>query len=141
MQGVMGLRMLVRTQVMPRWENDPVWQHDSSNGREFRGGCGYPPPPPGGKWAEGGKGWNGLRRVAYVKINNGSQVWRGHCPRLEHHHLMIWTHPKDRFPGKQQNILCSTKSHFHLHYFYHFFYVKTFTRSWFNLKGCHFYNM
>ena len=30
------------------------------------------PPPPGGKWAEGGKGWNGLRRVAYVKINNGS---------------------------------------------------------------------
>ena len=40
MQGLMGLSMLGRIQVMPRWENDPVWRHDSGNGREGRGGCG-----------------------------------------------------------------------------------------------------
>ena len=29
-QGAMGLEMLGRRQVTPRWENDPVWLHDGS---------------------------------------------------------------------------------------------------------------
>ena len=28
--GAMGLGILVRRQVTPRWENDPVWLHDGS---------------------------------------------------------------------------------------------------------------
>ena len=94
MQGAMCLGMLGWRHVTPRWSNDPVWRHNGRNRREGQGGCGYPPP--------GGEGRSGLRRVSYVTINGGSQVWRGHCPSMEHHHLIIWTHPTDRWPGKQQ---------------------------------------
>ena len=38
--------------------------------------------PPGGKRVEGGEMRNGLRRVAYTKISDGSEVRRGHCPRI-----------------------------------------------------------
>ena len=51
------------------WANDPVWKHDDWNGIEGRGGCGYPPYP-GGKWAEGGEVYSGLRRVSCVTIND-----------------------------------------------------------------------
>ena len=41
------------------------------NRREGAGAGTPPPPPPCGKRAEGGEGWSGLRRVAYVTINYG----------------------------------------------------------------------
>ena len=33
-----------------------------------------------------------------VNYSNRSYFWRGPCPRLEHHHLMIWTHLTDWWP-------------------------------------------
>ena len=59
-QGEMGLGMLKRVQGMPRWANDPVWQHDGVNWRVTRGGCRHPPPDR--KQAEVGEGRSGLRR-------------------------------------------------------------------------------
>ena len=70
MQGAMGLGIKGRRQVEPRWKNDTVWQHDSGNGIEDRGRCGY--PTLGGKYTEGGEVRRGLRRVAYVTINDVS---------------------------------------------------------------------
>ena len=61
-----------------------------------------PPPTPVGKRVEGGEGQSGLKRVDYVKINDKTWIRRGNCPRLEHHHLIIWTNPIERWPGKQQ---------------------------------------
>ena len=37
MLGDMGLGMLGRRQVKPRWVNDPLWIHDVLKGREVRG--------------------------------------------------------------------------------------------------------
>ena len=59
MQGAMGLGILGRRQVTPRWENNPVWEHDGGNRIVVRGGCGYPPP--------GRKTGRGQRRVEQVK--------------------------------------------------------------------------
>ena len=42
-QEAMVIGMLGGRQVTPRWENDPVWQNYSKNGREGQGGCGYYP--------------------------------------------------------------------------------------------------
>ena len=33
MKGLMGLGILVRRQVKPGWEYDPVWKHDGMQGR------------------------------------------------------------------------------------------------------------
>ena len=98
--GSVGIGMLGRRQVTPRWLNDPVWRHDGRNGREGQGRCVY--SPPGGKRVDDEEGQNGLIRLAYVKINDRYWVWRGHCPRLEHHHIIIRSHPMERRPGKQQ---------------------------------------
>ena len=37
MKGEMGLGMLGRIQVTPRWDNDPVWRHNGGKGREVQG--------------------------------------------------------------------------------------------------------
>ena len=37
MQGEMGLGMMGRIQVMPGWENYPVWINDYRKGRDVRG--------------------------------------------------------------------------------------------------------
>ena len=44
--------------------------------------------------------------LACVKIHERAEVQRGHCPRLEHHHLNIRTHPTYRWPGKQHQQQC-----------------------------------
>ena len=72
-------------------------------GDRYGAGVRHPPPPRGGKQAEGGEGGSGLRRlIAYVKINDGAYVFRDHCTSLEHHHLMIQIHSTYRWTGKQQ---------------------------------------
>ena len=53
MQGAMGLGMLGRRQVTPRWANDPVCVHDGRKRIEGQGGCGYPPHPLGGNQEAG----------------------------------------------------------------------------------------
>ena len=52
MQGVIGLGILGRIQVMPRSVNDPVWIHDGRKRREGRGISEYPPP---GRISGGGR--------------------------------------------------------------------------------------
>ena len=70
-QRAMGIGMLGRRQVTPRWVNDPVWRHDDVNGIVDRGGCRHPLPD--GKQVEVGEGRSGLRRVvSYVTINDGA---------------------------------------------------------------------
>ena len=69
-QGAMGLGMLGRRQVTPRWVNDPVWLHNGSRRDSGQGRMRAPPPR--------GKPGRGRRReeqvnnisVAYVTINN-----------------------------------------------------------------------
>ena len=53
MQVEMGLGMLGRRHVTPRWVNDPVWIHDVRKGREGWGMIRY--PPPGGNRVSGGE--------------------------------------------------------------------------------------
>ena len=36
--------------------------------------------------------WGRRSRYKGCNNSNGDQVQRGHCPRLEHHHLIIWTY-------------------------------------------------
>ena len=55
-QGAMGLSMMGRGQLKPRWTNYYVFRNNSENVREVRGGFCPPPSPPGGKQAEGGEG-------------------------------------------------------------------------------------
>ena len=64
-------------------------------------GAGNPPRRKSGRGRRRAE-WVKKSRVAYVKINNGTQVQRGHCLSLEHHHIIIWTHPTDQWPGKKQ---------------------------------------
>ena len=45
----MGLGILGRRLVIPRWANDHVWRHGGGNVIEGQGGCGCPLPPPGRK--------------------------------------------------------------------------------------------
>ena len=61
-------------------------------------------PPPRRKTGGGRRRVERVKksRVSYVTINDRAQVRRGHCLRLEHHHLVIWTHPTDRWTGIQQ---------------------------------------
>ena len=61
-QGEMGLGMLGRRQVNPRWENDPVWLHGGSI-RESGQGRVRATPPPGVNQVEGVEGRIGLTRV------------------------------------------------------------------------------
>ena len=56
----MVLGVMVLRQLMLRWENDPVWKHDVSDGREVWSGCGYRPPP-------GQKTGRGQRRAERIK--------------------------------------------------------------------------
>ena len=66
----MGLGMLGRRQVIPRWLNDPVWLHDGSRWESGQGLVRAPPPRRklggGRRRAERVKN----SRVAYVTINN-----------------------------------------------------------------------
>ena len=97
-QGVIGIGMLGRRQMTPRWVNDPVWMHTEST-RESGYGRAQATPPPEGNQAEGGEGRSRLKIMEYLrKINDGAWVQRGHCLRMEHHHLMMWTHPMYRWP-------------------------------------------
>ena len=60
-QGDMGLGMLGRRQVTPRWANNPVWLN---NGRRQESGQGrVRAPHPEGNHAEVGEGRIGLRRM------------------------------------------------------------------------------
>ena len=58
-QGEMGIRMMGRRQVTPRWANDPVWLHRRSRRESGQGRVREPPPD--GNQAEGGEGRSGLR--------------------------------------------------------------------------------
>ena len=63
-QVAMGLGMLGRRQVTPRWKNDPVCLHGGSireSGQERVWS-----PPPEGNQAEGGEGRIRLRRMEYL---------------------------------------------------------------------------
>ena len=60
----MGIGVLFRRQVKPRWENDPVWLY--SGGRQESGQGQVWAPPPDGNMAEGGAGRIGLIRVEYL---------------------------------------------------------------------------
>ena len=95
----MGIGMLGRRQVTPRWADDPVWMQDGSRQEIGQGRVRVPPPPDGNqveggegrrRAEKGGEGQSGLRRV------------RGHCTSLEDHHLIICTHPTYQWSGKQQ---------------------------------------
>ena len=50
----------------------------------------------------GMKGRSGNKKNSYVTISDGAQVRRGSCPRLEYHHLVIWTHLTVRCPRKKK---------------------------------------
>ena len=63
-QGDMGIGILGRIQLTPRWENDPVWLHGGS--RRDSGQGQVRAPPPDGNQAEGREGRSGLRRVEYL---------------------------------------------------------------------------
>ena len=78
-QGDMGLEMLGRRQVTPRWEKYPVWLHNKS--RKDSGQGRVRAPPPDGNQAEGGegrrraeKGGEGRRRAERVKKSGLSCV-------------------------------------------------------------------
>ena len=43
-QGAMGLGMMGRRQVTPRWENDPVWLHKGRIQESGQGQVQAPPP-------------------------------------------------------------------------------------------------
>ena len=58
-QGAMGLGMMRRGKVTPRWENDTVWLHGGSRRESGQGRVRAPPPPQGGYQAEGGEGGHG----------------------------------------------------------------------------------
>ena len=62
-QGDMGIGILGRIQLTPRWENDPVWLHGGSIQDSFQGQV---RAPPYGNQAEGREGRSGLRRVEYL---------------------------------------------------------------------------
>ena len=61
-------------------------------------------PPPRQKSGGGRRRADRVNKsgLAYITINNGAWVPRGHYLRLEHHHLMIQTHPTYLWTGKQQ---------------------------------------
>ena len=44
-QGAMGIGMLGRMQVTPRWANDTVWLHNRSRQESDQGRVWAPPPP------------------------------------------------------------------------------------------------
>ena len=43
-QGAMGIEILGRRQVTPRWENDPVWLHGGIRWESGQGRLWHPPP-------------------------------------------------------------------------------------------------
>ena len=59
--GTMGLGMLGRRQVTPRWENDPMWVHDGGI-RDIGQGRVRAPSQEENR-AEGREGRSGLRRM------------------------------------------------------------------------------
>ena len=64
-QGAIGLGMLVRRQVTPRWANDPMWLHNGSRRESGQGRVRAPPP----RRKSGG----GQRRVESVNKNGLSK--------------------------------------------------------------------
>ena len=67
----MGLGMLGRRQVTPRWMNDPVWLHDQSRKESGQGWFRHPPRRKSGR---GRKRVERVKksRIAYVTINDGA---------------------------------------------------------------------
>ena len=70
-KGVMGLGMLGRRYVTPRWVNDPVWLHDRSRQESGQGRVRAPPRRKSGRRRRRVERVN-KSGVAYITINNGA---------------------------------------------------------------------
>ena len=68
-QGAMGIGMLVRRQVMPRWENYPVRLYDGSRQESGQERLRAPPIRKSGGGRKRADRFKNIG-VAYVKINN-----------------------------------------------------------------------